>query len=136
MSVFILLISIALLFLGALRNDFFEKYLEGAAERRLPRKHWALEHDLEMTGKMIAHSIVQGGQSFSLLCPAVYKYIISLDRDEALAALPLSSDIPMNASTSTLFDLLSEVCFIYTHVSACAWHVVFRGCTSCRSGYD
>ena len=103
--------------IGALRNDFFEQilttvnkaYFEGSPDHRLPKKEWGLEHNLEMAGTMIAHSITQGGPGFPMLCPAVFKYMLTLDREAAITALPMASDIPLNLSTADLLSLLSEV---------------------------
>ena len=54
-------------------------FFEGASDRRLPKKGWGMEYSLEMAGTMIAHSIAQGGPGFPVLCPPVYKYMITLD---------------------------------------------------------
>ena len=113
--------------IGALRNDFFEQvltsannaYFEGAPDRRLPKKEWGLEHGLEMAGMIIAHSIAQGGPGFPFLCPAAYRFMVTLDREAAISALPMVSDIPHNLSTDDLLHLLSEVLFEFSSVCRC-----------------
>ena len=102
---------------GALRNDFFEHLLkeiderlfEGNTFRRIPKKDWNTEHLLEISGIMIAHSIVQGGPTFCCLCPAGYSYMVYGSKDKALEKLPLVEDIPRNAATSGICSLIEKV---------------------------
>ena len=76
----------------------------------MPKKDWGMERNMAMAGVMIAHSITQGGPGFPFLCPPVVKFLMTLDLDAAINALPMASDIPKNLSTSDLLDLLTEVC--------------------------
>ena len=86
-----------------------ENFFEGQVDRRLPKKDWGNEHNLEMAGMIIAHSITQGGPGFPYLCPAIVSYMLTLSSEAAINAIPTASDIPLNLSTTDLIDLLSEV---------------------------
>ena len=77
--------------------------------RRIPKKDWNTKHLLEISRIMIAHSIVQGGPTFSCLCPAVYSYMVYGSKDKALEELPSAEDIPRNAATSGICSLIEKV---------------------------
>ena len=121
---------------GALKNDFFEQllaranneYFEGPIDRRVPKKDWGMEHNMELTGIMIAHSITQGGPGFPFLCPPVVQFLLTLDRDAAINALPMVTDIPKNLSTIDLLDLLSEVCVSSIPSLIQVWCVLYTYC--------
>ncbi len=102
---------------GALRVDFFEilmkeidaHLLEGNPVRRLPKKDWGLESTFVLAGTMVAHSLVQGGPGLPILCPAMYYYLVTLDKDIAMQHFPLASDIPRNLATQDLLELIEKV---------------------------
>ena len=60
--------------------------VEGEAKRRLPlfRSEHVVSGIFEIVGKMIAHSLVQGGPGFPYLAPVVYSYISTGDLQAAL----------------------------------------------------
>ena len=102
---------------GAIKNEFFEqllaivndKFFEGETDRRLPKKDWDNESNLEMAGVVIAHSITQGGPGFPYLCPAIVSFMFTLSSEDAINAIPTKLDIPLNLSTTDLIDLIVEV---------------------------
>lgn len=107
---------------GALKFEFFEKVLqcvnddwfEGADDKRMPRCHWGSESELEMAGAMMGHSILLGGPGFPCLHPTVFG-VMANDSDDALQAvcaenLPTVEDIPRDASTIDLLEMISKVC--------------------------
>ena len=68
---------------GALRGYFFEQLkeineclLEGSIFRRVPKDSELLCY-FELAGRMIAHSVLQGGPSLDCLCPAVVATLLS-----------------------------------------------------------
>ena len=101
---------------GALKYDFLESALAEANERyfvgdrfcRLPKKDWSEEGNFEMIGLMIAHSILQGGPAFPVLCPAMYE-LLARDREAAVQSLPMKSDIPLDMASVDLHDLIEKV---------------------------
>ncbi len=100
---------------GALKNDFFEQLLkevneklfEGDMCRRVPRRDWSLEHNMEIAGIIIAHSIIQGGPAFPCLCPPVY--LVYGDLEKALEVLPTKDDIPRNMATAGTWSFIEQV---------------------------
>lgn len=102
---------------GALRYDFFESLLceaserlfEGPSHSKLPRKDWGLESSLELAGLMVAHSLVHGGPGFPVLNPAVYEFMVSLDREKAAQSISSVSIIPKTAATAELVDFIERV---------------------------
>ena len=106
---------------GALRLEFFEKILqevndawfEGNEERRIPRCHWGAEVELEMAGTMVAHSLLLGGPGFPCIHPAVFHMMVFGDSsigDLHADSLPTTEDIPRDASTIDLLEMISNVC--------------------------
>ena len=106
---------------GALRLEFFEKVLqevnenwfEGSEERRIPRCHWGSEVELEMAGTMVAHSLLLGGPGLPCVHPGVYHMMVFGDScisDLHADNLPNSEDIPRDASTIDLLEMISNVC--------------------------
>lgn len=94
---------------GALKNDFFEllmaeineRLFEGTSTRRLLKKDWGLEGLFTLAGgTMVAHSLIQGGPGLPILCPSIYHFMVSLDRESAIHHLPLAADIPRNLATT------------------------------------
>ena len=105
---------------GALRNEFFEILLremnellfEGQENSRLP-KDSNLQRLFECAGIIIAHSILQGGPGFPCLCVVAVSYLLHLDKERALQELPTVDDIPQNAATMGLLDLISSVSLLF-----------------------
>lgn len=108
---------------GALKFEFFEKVLqcvnddwfEGAEDRRIPRCHWGSETELEMAGAIMAHSILLGGPGFPCLHPTIF-HVMASDGNDPLQAvcaenLPTVDDIPRDASTIDLLDLINKVLY-------------------------
>ena len=68
---------------GGPKKEFFELALKEANDRlfkgkpgkRLPKKGFDFEKDLEIVGKLIAHSVLQGGPGFPFLSQALYYFI-------------------------------------------------------------
>lgn len=106
---------------GALRNDFYEealrqadiKFFEGQPGRRVPRCHWGSEESLEIVGCMIAHSLLQRGPGLPCLHPGLVHYLvtknIAIESLNDSSILPVKDDIPQNASTMDLIDLIDKV---------------------------
>lgn len=104
-----------------LKNNFFEealrqadvKFFEGQPERRVPRCHWGSEESLEIVGCMIAHSLLQRGPGFPCLHPGLVHYLltknVAIESLNDSSILPVKDDIPMNASTMDLIDLIDKV---------------------------
>ena len=103
---------------GAIRGDFLEKVMaqldlnlfEGNPARRFPVKDRELEPLFEIAGMIQAHSVIQGGPSLSNLHPVVYAYLMTDNVDESLIEPLQVGDIPLNAGTSDLIDLIRKVC--------------------------
>ena len=109
---------------GALKFEFFEKVLqcinedcfEGCEDRRIPRCHWGSDTELEMAGAIIAHSILLGGPGFPCLHPMIFHTMARYGGDSPLQAvsadlenLPTVDDIPRDASTMDLVDMIDKV---------------------------
>ena len=73
-------------FVALSQNGDHLKLFEGEAKRRLPlfRSEHVVSGIFEILGKMIAHSLVQGGPGFPYLAPVVYSYISTGDLQAAL----------------------------------------------------
>ena len=119
---------------GALRNEFFEillremnELLFEGRENSLP-KDSNLQRLFECAGIIIAHSVLQGGPGFPCLCAAAVSYLLHLDKERALQELPTVDDIPQNAATMGLLDLISSV-------SLCSWLVLLYHPTYCRHSF-
>ena len=108
---------------GALRNDFFEEalrqgnkhFFEGEDTRRVPRYHWGADVNLQIVGAMIAHSVIQRGPGFPCIHPALVNYMITKEVNmEALTPemLPVKTDIPKDASTIDVIELIEKVWYI------------------------
>lgn len=102
---------------GAIRGDFLEKMMtdldrklfEGNPYRRLPLKDRELEGMFEIAGMMQAHSVLQGSPSLSNLNPAVYAYLMTDSIEQSLTEPLQVEDIPLNAGTSDLIQLIQKV---------------------------
>ena len=102
---------------GALRGYFFERLLqeinerlfEGSVFRRVPKKDSELLCYFELAGRMIAHSVLQGGPSLDCLCPAVVATVLSCGELENAIEEIMVEDIPLNAGTAELIDFIHEV---------------------------
>ena len=102
---------------GALRNEFFEnllKYMDqemfkGDVSRRVPKKDCSLEKNFVYAGMMIGHSILHGGPGYPCICPAVYSFLLFGDKEKALQELPSVDNVPKNASTMGLCNLITSV---------------------------
>ena len=100
---------------GSLRNEFFEdglrlvntKLFEGEDLRRVPKKDLSLEVLFEVAGMLITHSIIQDGPAFPCLCPYVFDFLIYQDMEQCF---PSIDDLPLNASTNDVLQLIKEVC--------------------------
>lgn len=103
---------------GALKYDFLEsalteaneRYFVGDRFRRLPKKNWSEESNFETIGLMIAHSVLQGGPAFPVLCPAMYE-LLARDREAAIQSLPMKCDIPLDMASVDLHDLIEKVSY-------------------------
>lgn len=119
---------------GALRLEFFEKillevneeYFEGDMQRRVPKCHYGCEMQLQLAGTIVAHSLLLGGPGLPCIHPGLLHVVVK-DSLEGLEAheLPRKSDIPLNAATANLIELIDKVScieilcvcvFIYRHV--------------------
>ena len=74
------------------QNGDHLKLFEGEAKRRLPlsRSEHVVSGIFEILGKMIVHSLVQGGPGFPYLAPVVYSYISTGDLQAALSHVYVS----------------------------------------------
>lgn len=108
---------------GALSFEFFEQVLqkvneewfEGSETRRIPRCHWGSETELVMAGCIMAHSILLGGPGFPCIHPAIFYIMCSGDLFTHLSNiptddLPTAEDIPRDASTTDLLEMIRKVC--------------------------
>ena len=103
---------------GALRGSYFEELIqevnkrlfEGDPFRRVPKKDSELECYFELAGRMIVHSILQGGPTLNCICPAVYISIMLGSIDNAVQEM-IIEDIPLNAGTCGLVDFIHEVSY-------------------------
>ena len=74
---------------GALRREFFEdsirqanvRLFEGEQDRRIVKKDWGLELLYEVTGMLVAHSVLQGGVGIPLLSSSMFEYMSTEDVD-------------------------------------------------------
>ena len=94
-----------------LLQEMDEQLFEGEPTRRVPKRDSNIDKYFQSAGMMIGHSIMQGGPSFSCLCPAVYSFILFGDKELALEELPSVDDIPKNAATAGIIGLIHEVCY-------------------------
>ena len=96
---------------GALKNEFFQSLLveindrlfEGLPTRWVPKRDISIQEDFELAGMAIAHSIMQGGPSFSLLSPALYPLVLSSE-------CGVWSDYQRNAATEDILEFIDKVC--------------------------
>ena len=99
---------------GALRKEFYEdaikeadaRLFEGDDTRRMPKKDYPLAILLEITGMLIAHSLLQEGPGFHCLSEAVYAYLLRGTVDECY---PTKEDISLNLSTHEFLTLIDNV---------------------------
>ena len=115
---------------GALLYEFCEEvvhkvdedYFEGQEDRRVPKCHWGSAFELEMAGAMVAHSILQGGPGLPCLHPAVFHTMVSGEAQAITTLteneLPTAKDIPRNASTYDILEMIDQVCTIVTFSQA------------------
>ena len=107
---------------GALLFEFYQEvipkindeYFEGSDERRIPKCHWGSAAQMEMAGAVIAHSILQGGPGMPCLHPAIYQSMASDELQISMSSLevdelPTVEDIPRNASTVDLLEMIDLV---------------------------
>ncbi len=102
---------------GAIKSEFFtlllaginERLFEGIPTRRVPRRDVSLQEDFEVAGMAVAHSIMQGGPSFSCLSPAIYPLVLEEDCGIWCNYLPTREDIPHNAATASLIEFIAKV---------------------------
>lgn len=101
---------------GALRNEFFVAalksmnidYFEGNSDKKLPRSHWGCEAEQVVAGVLVDHSLLLGGPGFPCLHPAVYDLCVGVSDSYE----PNICDIPMNAVTEDLLDMITKVSLI------------------------
>ena len=76
-------------FLKILNGDGGLQMFQGPPDRVIPtyRSSTILSGTFEMFGKIIAHSLVQGGPGFPYLCPTIYWYISTGDLQQGVARL-------------------------------------------------
>ena len=93
-----------------------EEYFEGSEGRKIPRSHWGRTTELEMAGAMVAHSMLQGGPGLPCIHPAVYHSMVLGESIQLTSLapedLPTADDIPRNAATIDLLEMIDEVCKI------------------------
>ena len=93
-----------------------EEYFEGQEDRRVPKCHWGSAFELEMAGAMVAHSILQGGPGLPCLHPAIYHTMVNGEAQVITALteneLPTAKDIPLNATTYDLLEMIDQVCTV------------------------
>lgn len=78
----------------------------------LPRSHWGAETDFEMAGAAVAHSILSSGLGFPFFHPAVYAHLAVQPLDSSninVSDLPCAEDIPLDAATADLKQLIDQV---------------------------
>ena len=77
-------------FMKILKGDGGLQLFQGPPERAMPTYSSSsiLSGSFEILGKMVAHSLVQGGPGFPYLCPTLYWYIATGDLQQGLARLP------------------------------------------------
>lgn len=91
-----------------------EEYFEGSDDKRIPKCHWGSAAQMEMAGAVVAHSILQGGPGIPCIHPAIYQSMvlghlqISMSFRE-VDELPSAEDIPRNASTVDLLEMVDLV---------------------------
>ena len=99
---------------GALKLEYFtlllseinEKLFEGDLYRRVPRRDFLLDDDFVLAGMAVAHSIMQSGPAFPCLSRALYPLTLAEECGLWDDYLPTQDDIPKNASTETLLELI------------------------------
>ena len=99
---------------GALRKEFIEDALKEADARlfegdntsRMSKKDYPLAIPLEITGMLIAHSLLQEGPGFPCLSESVYTYLLRGTVDECY---PTKEEISLNLSTHELLTLIDNV---------------------------
>lgn len=76
-------------FLKILQGDGGLQIFQGPSDRVIPtyRSSTILSGTFELFGKVIAHSLVQGGPGFPYLCPTLYWYIATGDLQQVTARL-------------------------------------------------
>ena len=84
---------------------------QGPLERVLPsyRNSTILSGTFEMLGKIIAHSVVQGGPGFPYLCPTLYWYIATGDLQQGVVRVSC-----IDILDSVLVDYVKKVSIRYT----------------------
>jgi hypothetical protein len=68
---------------------------------------------------IIGHSLLQYGPTYPVLAPSVYNYICTASEDTVMQStnmLPCIDNIPRDASTTAIHDLIHKVCTLL-HVS-------------------
>lgn len=99
-------------FFSCLLQEMDKRLFEGKSVRRIPRKSWGSNHHV-IAGMIIGHSLLQGGPAYPMLAPAVYQYLCTASEDEvvqSMSMLPCSDDIPKDASTLAIHDVIAKVC--------------------------
>ena len=74
-------------FLNILKGDCGFQMFQGPSDRVIPTYQTStiLSGSFEILGKILAHSLVQGGPGFPYLCPTLYWYIATGDLQQGLA---------------------------------------------------
>ena len=94
---------------GAICGFFFEqsikeinaRFFEGDPFLRVSKKDCELCCYFELAGRMVTHSVLQGGPSLDCICLAVYTTIMSGVIEDVVEELNLD-DIPLNVETTDL----------------------------------
>ena len=99
---------------GAVRNEFFSLCFDEVVKRlfegdaaSIPRRGIGCKSiQFEVVGKLIVHSVLQGGPGFPFLASWVVDYIVGKDPSN----LPISKEyITLSEMTSTLLSLIDEL---------------------------
>ena len=104
---------------GAVKIEFFsslieeidKRLFEGRPHSRVPKKSWGTNHHM-IAGMIIGHSLLQSGPAYSVLAPSVYNYLCSASEDAVMQStdmLPCIDDIPRDASTITIHDVIHKM---------------------------
>ena len=99
---------------GALRKEFFEDALkearvrlfEGEDDCMVPRKDLGLQVEFEISGMLLAHSILQEGPTMAALSSCVYQFLVSGNAELYMCS---KNDIPLNMATHHLVTFIEQV---------------------------
>ena len=97
-------------FFSSLIEEIDKRLFEGRPHSRVPKKGTNCHMIASM---IIGHSLLQSGPAYPVLAPSVYNYLCSASEDAVMQStnmLPCIDDIPRDASTITIHDVIHKVC--------------------------